>query len=166
MKKFISVILAALMLVTVMPFAIFAAEYTEPANQAHACHPVDANGKPVAVDVDMKALYEAEKITIAFDNAKDYNKPAFLVDGNTTTATRLTKGDKTVITITATEAIDFATLKLVVNGKVYDEIKAVIEPNHSLDAFIDGHRISVGYNGTHSFIEFDGDLIAKKVRLY
>ena len=58
------------------------------------------------------------------------------------------------------------TNELVVNGKVYDEIKAVIEPNHSLDAFIDGHRISVGYNGTHSFIEFDGDLIAKKVRLY
>jgi hypothetical protein len=47
MKKFISVILAALMLVTVMPFAIFAAEYTEPANKAHACHPVDADGKPV-----------------------------------------------------------------------------------------------------------------------
>lgn len=118
MKKFISVILAALMLVTVMPFAIFAAdEYKEPANKAHGCHPVDADGKPVTVDVDMKALYEAEKIAITFEGAKDYNKPAYLVDGKNDTATRLTKGDKTVITITATEAVDFATLKLVVNGK-------------------------------------------------
>ena len=117
MKKFISVILAALMLVTVMPFAIFAAEYTEPANEAHACHPVDADGKPVAVDVDMKKLLDDGDITIAFEGAKDYNKPEYLVDGKNDTATRLTKGDKTVITITAKEAIDFATLKLVVNGK-------------------------------------------------
>lgn len=115
MKKFISVILAALMLVTVMPFAIFAADYTRPANEAHVCHPVK-DGKPVTTDVDMKALFDAGDIAIAFDNAKDYNKPQYLVDGKTNTATRLTKGDKTVITITAEEAIDFATLKVVVNG--------------------------------------------------
>ena len=120
MKKFISVILAALMLVTVMPFAIFAAdEYKEPANQAHGCHPVDADGKPVTVDVDMKALFEAEKIAITFEGAKDYNKPEYLVDGKNDTATRLSKGDKTVITVVTADKslVDFATLKLVVNGK-------------------------------------------------
>lgn len=125
MKKFISVILAALMLVTVMPFAIFAAdeEYKEPDNQAHACHPtkLDEDGKEVLdlTDLDMKALYEAGNITIAFDGAQDYNKPAYLVDGKNDTATRLSKGEKTVITVTSKDKalIDFATLKLVVNGK-------------------------------------------------
>ena len=118
MKKFISVILAALMLVTVMPFAIFAAdEYKEPANQAHVCHPTK-DGKLDLTDLDMKKLYKDGAITITFKDGKDYNKAEYLVDGSKTTATRLTKGDNTVITIESKDKalVDFATLTLVVNG--------------------------------------------------
>lgn len=118
MKKFISVILAALMLITVMPFAIFAAdEYKEPANQAHVCHPTK-DGKLDLTDLDMKKLYKDGAITITFKDGKDYNKAEYLVDGSKTTATRLTKGDNTVITIESKDKalIDFATLTLVVNG--------------------------------------------------
>ena len=56
------------MLVTVMPFAIFAAEYTEPANKAHACHPVDADGKPVA-DSSTYARFKGFEKTTTGTNA-------------------------------------------------------------------------------------------------
>lgn len=58
------------------------------------------------------------------------------------------------------------TNELVINGKVYDELVAMIEPPHILQAHIDGHYISVGYNGAHSYITFDGKTVSKKIRLY
>ena len=58
------------------------------------------------------------------------------------------------------------TNELVINGKVYDELVATIEPPHTLQAHIDGHDISAGYNGAQSYITFDGKTISKKVRLY
>lgn len=58
------------------------------------------------------------------------------------------------------------TNELVINGKVYDELVAMIEPPHTLQAHIDGHDISAGYNGAQSYITFDGKTISKKVRLY
>ena len=124
MKKFISVILAIMMVVSVMPFVLFAAEekgYKEPDNQAHVCHPTK-DGKLDLTDLDMKKLYDSGAITIKFDNAKDYNKPQYLVDGTKNKpagdATRLTKGDKTVITVESKDKtlVDFATLTLIVNG--------------------------------------------------
>ncbi len=57
------------------------------------------------------------------------------------------------------------TNELVINGNVYEELEGVIEFAHTLNARIDGHQIAVGYNGTHSFISFDGDIIARKLRL-
>jgi len=57
------------------------------------------------------------------------------------------------------------TNELVINGNVYEELEGVIESAHTLNARIDGHQIAVGYNGTHSFISFDGDIIARKLRL-
>ena len=57
------------------------------------------------------------------------------------------------------------TNELVINGKVYDEIQGIMEYPHTLKAWIDGHYVSVGYTGTHSFITFDGDTIAKKLRI-
>ena len=55
--------------------------------------------------------------------------------------------------------------ELVVNGKVYDEMKAVFELPHNLLAVIDGHTIEAGYsNGAYSYIRFDGRTIAKKRR--
>ena len=121
MKKFISVILAIMMVVSVMPFVLFAAEekgYKEPANQAHVCHPTK-DGKLDLTDLDMKALYGAGAYTITFKDGKaDENKPEYLVDGKNNTATRLTAGS-TEITVETTgkTLIDFATLKIVVNGK-------------------------------------------------
>ncbi len=56
--------------------------------------------------------------------------------------------------------------ELVINGKVYDELIAVIEYPHLLNAKVDGHYISAGYDGINSFINVDGELRAKKIRLY
>ena len=58
------------------------------------------------------------------------------------------------------------TNELVINGNVYDEIHGVMEYPHSLKAFIDGHYIEVGYTGTHSFINVDGENVAKKARIF
>jgi len=56
--------------------------------------------------------------------------------------------------------------QLVINGWVYAQVEMLIEPAHALQAVIDGHLITAGYDGNvHSFIELDGKLIAKKMRI-
>ena len=57
------------------------------------------------------------------------------------------------------------TNELVINGNVYEEVDGVIEFPHSLHAWIDGHHIEVGYTGTYSYINVDGENVAKKIRL-
>ncbi len=57
------------------------------------------------------------------------------------------------------------TNELVINGNVYDELEGIIESAHILKAWVDGHYISAGYNGIHSIISFDGETVAKKLRL-
>ena len=50
--------------------------------------------------------------------------------------------------------------ELVVNGKVYDEKKGIIEWQHTLYAEIDGHKIEAGLDAdSYSFIKFDGKTI-------
>ena len=58
--------------------------------------------------------------------------------------------------------------ELVVNGRVYDEYVKLIEQSHILSAQIDGHRIEAGCNSLSGkvFINFDGQNIANKVRLW
>ena len=57
--------------------------------------------------------------------------------------------------------------ELVVDGIVYDELEILIEGKHSLEANVDGHLIQAGFDGAiHSYLKVDGELIAKKVRLY
>lgn len=57
--------------------------------------------------------------------------------------------------------------ELVVNGKVYDEKKGIIEFAHKLSAKIDGHLIEAGYDGTEtSYVCFDKKRIAKKKRYF
>lgn len=59
-----------------------------------------------------------------------------------------------------------STNELVINGRVYDEMKAVIEFEHKLCAEVDGHRIEAGLDQRdHSYILFDGELIKEKKRL-
>lgn len=56
--------------------------------------------------------------------------------------------------------------ELIVNGKVYDEKKAVIEFPHNLFASVDSHTIEAGYsNDSDSYIRFDGKTVAEKRRL-
>ncbi len=57
------------------------------------------------------------------------------------------------------------TNELVINGNVYDELEGVMEYPHILEARIDGHHIAVGLANMRSFIEVDGETIAKKWRL-
>lgn len=55
--------------------------------------------------------------------------------------------------------------ELVVNGRVYDEKKGIIEFAHKLSARIDGHLIEAGYDGNEtSYINFDKRRIAEKKR--
>ena len=57
------------------------------------------------------------------------------------------------------------TNELVVNGMVYDEMTATIESEHELTATVDGHVIRVGLDNTnHSYVTFDGETVAKKIR--
>lgn len=56
--------------------------------------------------------------------------------------------------------------ELVINGRVYDEKKAVLEFEHTLSAVVGGHIIEVGLDDTcSSYMCFDGKLIKRKLRL-
>ena len=55
--------------------------------------------------------------------------------------------------------------ELVVNGVVYDEMKAVVEFPHDLTVTLDGHRIHAGLDeDDFSYIIVDGERIAEKKR--
>lgn len=57
--------------------------------------------------------------------------------------------------------------ELVINGKVYDEKKGVIEFAHKLCAILDGHSIEAGYDENDcSYIKFDGKIIKNKKRYF
>lgn len=57
--------------------------------------------------------------------------------------------------------------ELVIDGNVYDEIEALLETAHSLKAQIDGRTIEVGYDGSiRSYLKIDGEMTAKKIRIY
>ena len=58
--------------------------------------------------------------------------------------------------------------ELIVNGMVYDEMKAVFEVEHVLSAEIDGHKIEAGLEeGRYgcSYIRFDGKTLAENRRV-
>ena len=58
-----------------------------------------------------------------------------------------------------------STNELVINGRVYDERKGIIEFAHKLCATVDGHKIEVGYDKqSFSYIIFDGNEVARKKR--
>lgn len=58
------------------------------------------------------------------------------------------------------------TNELVVNGMVYDEYEALVEFPHTLTAMVNGHKIEVKYDATsYMYIMFDGEQLAKKIRL-
>lgn len=58
------------------------------------------------------------------------------------------------------------TNELIVNGKVYDEYEALIEFPHTLTAMVDSHKIAVQYDDSnHMYIIFDGEQLAKKIRI-
>lgn len=55
--------------------------------------------------------------------------------------------------------------ELVIDGRVYDEFEALIENAHCLKAQIDGHEIEAGLDiSSHSYIQVDGQVIARKLR--
>ena len=57
--------------------------------------------------------------------------------------------------------------EFVIDGNVYGEYKKIIESAHSLSAKLNGMDIEVGYDGAyHSYIKVNGNVIAKKLRLY
>ena len=57
--------------------------------------------------------------------------------------------------------------ELVIDGNVYDEIESLLETAHCLKAHIDGHLIKVGFDGViRSYLKVDGQLVAKKIRIY
>ena len=56
--------------------------------------------------------------------------------------------------------------ELVINGLVYDEMKAIIEFEHNLRAVIGEHTIEAGLDeDSHSYIIFDGNRVADKLRV-
>lgn len=55
---------------------------------------------------------------------------------------------------------------LVVNGKIYDEYKGVIEFEHELVAVIDGRKIAAGLDeNSYSYIKINGKIVISKERL-
>ena len=57
---------------------------------------------------------------------------------------------------------------MVVNGYVYAEMEMFWESSHMLSAVVNGHLIQAGYEtlGSYSYINVDGNQIAKKTRWY
>ncbi len=56
--------------------------------------------------------------------------------------------------------------ELVINGWIYDEIRGVIEFEHSLTASLGGHHIEVGLDSNdYSYILFDDKRVAEKRRI-
>ncbi len=59
------------------------------------------------------------------------------------------------------------TNQLVIDGYVYDEMEMLVEPAHVLSATVDGHNVTVGFDGVGtSFIDVDEQRIAKKRRFW
>ncbi len=59
-----------------------------------------------------------------------------------------------------------STNELIINGKVYDDKKALIEFEHRLSATLDNHIIAAGLDkDDYSYIIFDGKRVAEKKRL-
>lgn len=59
-----------------------------------------------------------------------------------------------------------STNELIVNGVVYDEMKAVLEFEHDLSATVDGHEIHAGLDeNDYSYMTFDGERVAEKQRI-
>lgn len=56
--------------------------------------------------------------------------------------------------------------ELVIDGYVYGEYIARLEMPHVLTAYVDGHDIAVGYNGSASYAVIDGQQVASKIRWY
>lgn len=55
--------------------------------------------------------------------------------------------------------------ELVINGRVYDEKKGIVEFAHKLCATVDQHTVEAGYDEeSYSYILFDGELIKRKKR--
>ena len=55
--------------------------------------------------------------------------------------------------------------ELIINGRVYDEYKGIIEFEHNLSAIIEKHKIEAGLDAnSYSYIMLDDKLIAKKKR--
>ncbi|MBQ9743629.1 MAG: hypothetical protein IJW19_00715 [Clostridia bacterium] len=153
MKKFISVLLAILMVVAVMPFAIFAADeadegYVRAKNTAHVCHPtVDGN---LALDaVDMST------VTVAFTKAATDVQviEGFLTDGNKGTATRLPVGATAKLTLTFADVTDLGTLTLTVNGKGKVNPGEEFEAEVIKDSTYNLKVKVVAYNGTTKVYE-------------
>ncbi len=55
--------------------------------------------------------------------------------------------------------------ELVIDNYVYDQIEMLLENCHQLNAIVDGHSVAVGFDGIHSYIIIDGQMVAKKIRL-
>ncbi len=59
------------------------------------------------------------------------------------------------------------TNQLLIDGYVYDEIELLVEPAHVLSTTVDGHTVTVGFDGViTSFIDVDEQRIAKKKRFW
>ena len=58
------------------------------------------------------------------------------------------------------------TNELIINGEVWDEMRAVMEEKHRLSAIVDGNRIDAGYTESPSvsYIRFNGRRVASKKR--
>ena len=56
--------------------------------------------------------------------------------------------------------------QLVINNYIYAEVEYLVEPPHNLSAIMDGHLIEVGFDGNRSYLQVDGELIKKKMRLF
>ena len=55
--------------------------------------------------------------------------------------------------------------ELVIDDNVYDQYEAIVEFPHALKATIDGHQYEAGLDSTnHSYISFDGEVVAQKFR--
>lgn len=58
------------------------------------------------------------------------------------------------------------TNELVIDSHVYAEMEMLVEPPHTLTAYLYGYEFQAGNDGQNSFINVNGEQIAKKLRLW
>lgn len=125
-----------------------------------------------APEPEINAYPEDVASDFYIDNADDFSETGFETDSPIIRTADMTVKHRIFLETDANDLhIVYRRVKrvneLVINGFVYAELEMLVEPAHELTAHINGHDYIAGYDGAaHTYISVDGEVVAKKIRLF